>query len=57
MKAAMRGRFGWLWILAGFMVGFGALAETRAMIVAGVALMLLVIVARRFDVRSNGVSR
>jgi hypothetical protein len=57
MKAAMRGRLGWLWILAGFTVGLGAIVEIRAIIIAGVTLMVLIVVIRRFGGGSSGVPR
>jgi hypothetical protein len=57
MKAAMHGRLGWLWILAGFTVGLGAITETRAVIIAGVTLMVLIVVIRRFGGDSNSVRR
>jgi hypothetical protein len=57
MKAAMRGRLGWLWILAGFTVGLGAIVETRAVIIAGVTLMVLIVVIRRLGGDSNSVRR
>ncbi len=55
MKAAMSGRLGWLWILAAFTVGFGAIVETRAIIIVCVTLMVLIIITRRLDGGSNGV--
>jgi hypothetical protein len=55
--AAMRGRFGWLWILAGFTVGLGAILEIRAVIIVGVTLMVLIMVIRRLGRDSDGVSR
>jgi hypothetical protein len=47
MKAAMHGRLGWLWILAAFAVGLGAIVERRIIIIVGVALMVLIMVVRR----------
>jgi hypothetical protein len=57
MKAAMRGRLGWLWIVAGFIVGLGAVVEKRAIIIAGVILMVLIVVIRRLSGDSNSVRR
>jgi hypothetical protein len=57
MKAAMRGRLGWLWILAGFTVGLGAIVEKRAVIIVGVTLMVLIMVIRWLGGRSDGVLR
>jgi len=46
MKAAMNGRLGWLWVIAALTVGLGAIVEIRAVIIAGVALMVLIMVLR-----------
>jgi hypothetical protein len=57
MRAAMRGRLGWLWIVAGFTVGLGAIVEKRAVIIAGVTLMVLIIVVRRLGRGADGIRR
>jgi hypothetical protein len=57
MKAAMHGRLGWLWILAALAVGLGAIVETRAIIIVGVALMVLIVVVRRLGGGRSRVPR
>jgi hypothetical protein len=54
MKAAMYGRLGWLWVLAAVTVGFGAIVETRTVIIVGVVLMVLIMVVRRLGRESTG---